>query len=444
MIKTIYLKSLGCARNQVDSEQMLGRLQTADWQIVGSPGKAAVIVVNTCSFIEDAADESIDAILALSAFKSEGSCRRIVVTGCLPERYREEIVAALPEVDIFLGTGAFDRIIDAAEGRLDASGCLLPDPDRITMSSTARIRPESPAAYLKIAEGCSRHCTYCIIPQLRGGQKSRPVEDILHEARHLLSNGVKELTLVSQDTTFYGKDLPDRQGLGALLRRLADLPEAQNCWIRFLYGHPESIEPEVLEVVSEHANLCPYFDIPIQHSSSKILQAMGRRYSSRELETLFEKIRAEVPQAALRTTVIVGFPGETDADFNELFNFIDKVRFDHLGVFTYSDSHDLPSHRLPDPVGKKLAQKRKEILMLHQQKISAQNNQKYLGRSLMVLVESCQEENLYLGRSIFQAPEVDGLIYLHDREGDPVCKVGKFYRSRIIDALEYDLIGRVA
>lgn len=443
MAKTLYLKSLGCARNQVDSEQMLGWLQGAEWQVVHTPEKASVIIVNTCCFIEDAADESIDAILALCVYKEKGSCRRLVVTGCLPERYREEIIDALPEVDIFLGTGAFNRIIDAVEGRLDASGCLLPDPDRISMASNTRIRPEYPTAYLKIAEGCDRRCTYCIIPQLRGRQKSRPVEDIINEASYLISEGVKEITLVSQDTTFYGKDLSDQQGLGSLLDRLACLPEAKDAWIRFLYGHPESIESDVIEVVAKHPNLCPYFDIPIQHANSKILKLMGRRYSHRNIKDLFSDIRTRIPQAALRTTVIVGFPGETDSDFRELCDVVEEIGFDHLGVFTYSDSYDLMSHGLSDHVNKKLAQKRRKILMQRQQKLSARNNQKYLGREIKVLVESFQEKNLFLGRGIFQAPEVDGLIYLHDRQNISRCKVGNFYQARIIDALEYDLIGEV-
>lgn len=443
MTEKIYLKSLGCARNQVDSEQMLGWLQKAGWKITNSPEEAQVIVVNTCSFIEDAADESIDAILALSALKTDGCCKRLVVTGCLPERYREEIVEALPEVDVFLGTGAFDRIIDAAEGRLDSSGCLLPDPDGIVVDSNERIDGTAPATYLKIAEGCNRHCTYCIIPRLRGRQKSRPIDTILSEARRLLAKGVKELVLVSQETTAYGQDLADDLGLGDLLRGLANLAEARNAWIRFLYGHPESIDSDVISAVAEHDNICPYFDIPIQHASSKILKLMGRGYTFNDLERLCKDIRSRIPQAVLRTTVIVGFPGETEADFKELQTFIEKTQFDHLGVFTYSDSEDLPSHPLPNPVDKKTAKRRKHRLMTCQQKISALNNQKYLGRELTVLVESCQEENLFIGRAHFQAPEVDGLVYLHTRKGSPQIQVAQFCRTRIIDTLEYDLIGEV-
>jgi ribosomal protein S12 methylthiotransferase len=301
MAKTIYLESLGCARNLVDSEQMLGRLEMAGWEATRDPSQARVIVVNTCSFIESAANESIDTILSLSAYKTHGACRRLVVAGCLPERYRQQIAAALPEVDIFIGTGAFDRIIDAAEGRLNASGCLLPDPEGITLTAQIPRKPSSaPAAYLKIAEGCSRHCTYCIIPTLRGRQKSRAPEDILAEARILLQQGAKELVLVSQDTTHYGRELSPAADLGDLLERLARLPEAAQAWIRFLYGHPQSIDARVIETVAAHANLCPYFDIPIQHASTAVLKSMGRHYTAKDLERLFADIRSAIPHAALR------------------------------------------------------------------------------------------------------------------------------------------------
>ncbi len=443
MTQTIYLKSLGCARNQVDSEQMLGWLQTAGWNIVEDPDQANVIVVNTCSFIEDAADESIDAILTLATYKTEGVCERLVVTGCLPERYREEIIRALPEVDIFLGTGAFNQINEAALGRLPTGGCLLPDPQQISLDTDKRVGRNHYSNYIKIAEGCNRHCTYCIIPKLRGRQKSRPMHDIIDEARQLLSNGVKELTLISQDTTAYGVDLTGNHDLGELLSRLAELPEAHNAWIRFLYGHPESIQPDLLQTVAKYTNVPSYFDIPIQHASDKILTLMGRNYTSEDLANLINTIRDHVPNATLRTTVIVGFPGETNSDLKKLIKFIEKYRFDHLGVFTYSDSYDLPSHFLSNPVGKKLAQQRKHRLMRHQQKISAWNNEKYLGRRLQVLVESQHDENIYLARTIFQAPEVDGLVYLHAPEGNHTCRVGELCQTRITDTLEYDLIGEV-
>jgi ribosomal protein S12 methylthiotransferase len=442
MPKSIYLESLGCARNLVDSEQMLGRLEKAGWEVTRDPSKAQVIVVNTCSFIESAANESIDAILALAAFKTHGACRRLVVAGCLPERYRQEIASALPEVDAFIGTGAFDRVIEAAEGRLAASACLLPDPQLISQGAQIpRKRSPAPAAYLKIAEGCSRHCTYCIIPTLRGRQKSRAPEDILSEARMLLRQGAKELVLVSQDTTHYGRELTPPGGLADLLQRLARLPEAEQAWIRFLYGHPESIDGRVVDTVAAHANLCPYFDIPIQHASSAVLKNMGRRYTARDLERLFAGIRSAIPQAALRTTVIVGFPGETEDDFNQLLGFVDKIRFDHLGVFIYSDAEDLPSHRLPAAVPKRSAQRRHDRLMARQQEVSRQLNEKWIGRSLTVLAEEQQAGHLMVGRSKFQAPEVDGLVFVRTENRVPPPAIGAFCAVQITDALEYDLIG---
>jgi ribosomal protein S12 methylthiotransferase len=442
MTKTIYFESLGCARNLVDSQKMQGRLENAGWQLTGDPAKAGVIVVNTCSFIESAVNESIDTILALSAFKNHGACRRLVVAGCLPERYREKIASALPEVDAFIGTGAFDRIIDAAEGRLTPSACLLPDPQRIADDTQSlRKRSETPAVYLKIAEGCSRQCTYCIIPTLRGRQKSRPSDDILAEARVLLQQGARELVLVSQDTTAYGRDLLPACALSDLLAQLARLPEASKAWIRFLYGHPESIDAKVIETVAAHGNLCPYFDIPIQHASAGILKKMGRHYTAKDLRELFHSIRSAIPHAALRTTAIVGFPGETEDDFDELLNFVDEIRFDHLGVFIYSDALDLPSHGLPHPVAKRTANRRHDRLMAHQQEISRQIQKKWIGQSLTVLLEEQQEENLLAGRSMFQAPEVDGLVWVRTGHRSQQVSIGSFSKVRIIDAWEYDLMG---
>ena len=433
----IHLVSLGCARNLVDSEVMTGKLREAGCVPVQDPEDADVIIVNTCSFIEAAANESIDTILALAALKKEGSCSRLIVTGCLPERYREDIIAALPEVDVFLGTGAYDRIIAAVQGDSNLSVCMLPDPDGITVEAAdvARELGTGPAAYLKIAEGCDRRCTYCIIPKLRGRQKSRPMADIAAEAEKLGACGVKELTLVSQDTTAYGQDMDAPADLSQLLKRLSRIPN--DIWIRFLYGHPESITDAVIQTVSDHPRICPYFDIPVQHASDSVLKRMGRHYGRKDLLSLFENIRATVPGASLRTTVIVGFPGETDADFDLLLSFVKEIRFDHLGVFIYSDADDLPSHRLPDPVPAAVARRRHNRLMAAQKKISAENNRKYLEKIIPVLVESAPEKGVYMGRTRFQAPEVDGVTIIHaDQLG-----VGNVIRVRITDTLEYDLIG---
>lgn len=437
----LYIESLGCARNQVDSENMAGQLRQAGWSLTQDPAEASVIVVNTCSFVESAINESIDTILELARFKKEGRCNRLVVAGCLPERFREAIADALPEVDQFLGTGAFDSIVTAVTGELAGGVCLLPDPDHIPIGrTTAREQVSSHTAYLKIAEGCSRHCTYCIIPRLRGRQKSRPVDGILEEAHRLIAAGVKELNLVAQDTTYYGHDLAEPVKFDTLLTRLAE--SAGDVWIRFLYGHPESITEEVVKTVAAHRNLCPYFDLPVQHAAAHVLKRMGRHYDRQQLLDLFSRIRTIVPGAAIRTTLIVGFPGETDADFKELMAFVEQVRFDHLGVFAYSDAQDLPSHRLPGHVPKAVAQARHDALMARQMEISADNLASMTGTTLPVLIEASPEPHLYEGRSIHQAPEVDGIVYVRTQSGGPTATIGQMTSVKITDTLEYDLVGK--
>lgn len=433
----IHLVSLGCAKNLVDSEIMLGRLMHAGSTCTANPEKADIIIINTCSFIEPAINESIDAILEMAKFKQTGACRRLIVTGCLPERFREDIVSSLPEVDFFLGTGAFHEIVNAVEGPLHASGCLLPDPDGINPESADLPRQTGSlhSVYLKIAEGCSRHCTYCIIPRLRGRQKSRSVEDVVSEAKGLVSRGTKELVLVAQDTTAFGKDLDPPASLSILLENISRISD--EVWTRFLYGHPESMEAAVIRTAAGRPNICAYFDIPVQHASDRVLKKMGRNYTSDDLRALFRQIRLLAPDAALRTTVIVGFPGETEKDFEGLLGFIEEVRFDHLGVFAYSDSEDLPSHRIPGHVPAKVAEKRRNILMARQAEISLGKNRERVGCVYDVLVEARTRDDRFIGRTFFQAPEVDGVVYVHGRN----LKAGDVVRVRITDALEYDLIG---
>ena len=449
----IHLASLGCAKNLIDSEVMLGRLKKAGAVIIDDPLEAEIIVVNTCSFIESAADESIDTILALSKYKSQGVCRRLVVTGCLPERYREDIAKAIPEVDVFLGTGAFDRIVEAVDGYLDTSKCLLPDPDTIFSLSSERemrVRTSRHLAYLKTAEGCDRSCTYCIIPKLRGHQKSLPLKNILSEAQQLIQSGAKELVLVAQETTAYGNDLTPPINFSQLLEALAGLSgetsdatslliENQHYWIRFLYGHPESLDSQTLATVARHSKICSYIDVPIQHASRTVLKRMGRRYGTEDLYSMVDLIRTTVPDVALRTTVIVGFPGETESEFEELMNFVDAVQFENLGCFVYSDAEDLPSHSLPDHVPAEIAKERYRQLMAHQQVISAARNRNYLGQKMTVLIEDHPEKGLFTGRTQFQAPEVDGVTYIHTDH----LEIGAFANIKITDSLEYDLVGVV-
>ena len=447
------LVSLGCARNLVDSEIMLGRLREKGWVITNDPARAEVIIVNTCGFIEPAINESIDTIIELAGYKQSGALRRLIVTGCLSQRFGKEIVKTLPEVDVFLGTGAFDKITEAAGGFLN-SNCILPSPDSLHFheQSTPRIQSSSYMAYLKIAEGCSRHCTYCIIPELRGKQKSRLSADIISEAKHLNSLGIKELILIAQDTTSYGKDLPQGPDFSQLLTSLSDITEpnrfrsgkagyADDLWIRIHYMHPESINDSVIKAIAANDNICSYFDIPVQHAADKVLQKMGRNYTGDDLRRLIDKIRQDIPDAAIRTTVIVGFPGETDKDFDTLLSFVKNLRFDHLGVFIYSDFKDLPSHKLKDHVPDHVASVRHDQLMAVQAEISMENNKKYVGRIIKVLVEEEHEKNLFSGRTFFQAPDVDGITYIKTGKLHSGLRIGYFADVRINETEEYDLRG---
>ncbi len=424
---------------------MLGLLQKAGWTITNDPSKAEVIVVNTCSFIEAAAQESIDTILELATLKQEGICRRLIVAGCLPERYRESISQELPEVDFFLGTGAYHRIVDAAENGMAQQICLLPPPEERPMDlpDAPRLTTSSYSAYVKVAEGCSRKCTYCIIPKLRGPQRSRPLKDITAEAGRLLRSGAKELNLVAQDTTSWGYDFDPPEHPADMLNALATLDG--NPWIRLLYGHPDRFDDRLIRSIGDTQNICSYFDIPVQHVSSRILKKMGRHYRREDLFELFKTIRDRVPDAVLRTTLIVGFPGETPSDVQELLTFIEEIGFDHLGVFTYSDEDDLPSHSLPGHVGKKTALKRFDLIMSAQARISEKKNQKYIGCQLDVLVEDIPEDGVFIGRTWFQAPDVDGITYIRtfDKQFPKSLDVdiGSVVRVKITDAMEYDLMG---
>jgi len=366
-----------------------------------------------------------------------GVCRRLIVTGCLPERFRETLVDALPEVDAFLGTGAYETILSAVLEQRDAPCCLLPDPNLRPASSVPEHRKRSTAhtAYIKIAEGCSRHCTYCIIPRLRGRQKSRTPESIRKEVEFLVSTGVKELILVAQETTAYGTDLSPPGSLEALLDLLGSLPG--DFWIRFLYGHPEGTTDALIETVARHPKVCRYFDLPIQHAGDTILKKMGRPYTQESLYRLFEKIRTTLPDVALRSTFLVGFPGETEADFQHLCRLVETVRFDHAGVFTYSDAEDLPSHRLGGRVPKATAQKRRRHLMRLQAVISHENNRKHPGKLFPVLLEKKTRKGHYQGRTPFQAPDIDGITRVSGRELD----IGTVVQVRITDAGIYDLKG---
>jgi len=424
---------------------MLGELTPAGFTVTPDPALADIIIVNTCSFIASAVDESVDEILELAEFKKTGRCERFIVTGCLPERFREALAESLPEVDAFLGTGAYHEITEVLTHPPEQGFCLLPPLAGLPIQThnTPRTPSTSSMAYLKVTEGCNRHCTYCIIPKLRGKLRSRTITDIEIEARHLISSGFKELVIIGQDTGCYGQDLASNlpanvrihESLPRLLEKIAEI--SSDTWIRFLYGSPDTTDEKLIRTVAAHENICSYFDIPIQHVSDRILNRMGRHYDKNDLLRLFDNIRKIIPDAALRTTIMVGFPGETDNDFTQMLDFIKTVRFDHLGAFTYSDAEDLSSHGLSGHVPEKIAQKRHHVLMSAQADISAEKNLNHIGHIYPVLVEEQMEAELFTGRTSFQAPEVDGIIYIDSAD----AAVGEFADVKICDALEYDLRG---
>jgi ribosomal protein S12 methylthiotransferase len=439
----LYFETLGCSRNQVDSEVMLGKLMAAGHTRTGDPARADVIVVNTCGFIASAADEAVDTILEMAAYKQKGACRRLIVTGCLAQRYKDDpgLTQSLPEVDAFLGTGACERIVEAVEDRAVSCLTLFPDPGARPFAdlSVERVLSGDTHAFVKVSEGCNRHCTYCIIPVLRGRQRSRPVDDICTDALMLVKKGVKEIILTAENTTDYGRDLPAGTGLAEVLKSLSRTLAAVNpdVWIRVLYTHPESLTRQMVETVKAHDNICAYYDVPIQHADTVMLRRMGRPYTREHLRDLFAMIRETDPAAALRTTVITGFPGETDAMFDTLLGFVREIRFDHLGVFTYSDADDLPSHALKDHVPEDVAQMRHDTLMASQAKISEQINQEHVGKTFKVLVEENPEPGLFTGRTMFQAPEVDGVTFVYSQG----LAIGSMVQVKITDGYEYDIAG---
>lgn len=436
----VYINTLGCARNLVDSEVMAAAIQARGYTITPDPAEAEVIVVNTCSFIHAAVNESIDAVLELAAYKKNAACRRLIVAGCLPERFGQAIAEAIPEVDGFLGTGAFHRISEAVAGEFDSGRCLLDPPMAQPLPTHAAGRQPStyPMAYLKIGEGCNRHCTYCIIPKLRGRLRSRPAADILAEAARLTNEGFREIVLIAQDSSAYGQDLDGGQSLAGLLTQLAQ--NLNGTWVRFLYGSPDHTDAALIRAVASHPLILPYFDLPVQHVSDSVLKRMGRQYREADLLQLIGDIRRAIPAATLRTTILVGFPGETEADFKQLLRFIEKVRFDHLGVFVYSDAEDLASHALPDHVPEDVAGRRYEQLMNRQAEISLEKNRERIGAVYPVLVEERIDSGLYIGRTGFQAPEVDGVTYIET----PNLTIGEFVNVRISQAYSYDLRGEAA
>lgn len=437
----ILFVSLGCDKNLVDTEVMLGMLAEKGHQMVDSETDADVIVVNTCCFIHDAKEESIQTILEMAEYKKSGSCKALIVTGCLAQRYRQEILDEIEEVDAVLGTTSYDKIVDAIEDALKGQRSLeLTDLDALPLVDSKRlVTTGGHFAYLKIAEGCDKHCTYCIIPKIRGNFRSVPMERILKEAEELVAQGVKELILVAQETTLYGKDLYGEKTLPKLLKELCKISGLY--WIRILYCYPEEITDELIQVIKEEDKICKYLDLPIQHASDDVLKRMGRRTSKAQLVDVIRKLRTEIPNIAIRTTLITGFPGETQEQHEELMEFIDEMEFDRLGVFTYSPEEDTAAARMDDQIEESVKEDRQADLMELQQEIAFELAEDMIGKEVLVMIEGkVADENVYVGRTYKDAPNVDGLIFV---EADVELMSGDFARVRVTGALEYDLIGEI-
>ena len=433
--------SLGCDKNLVDTEVMLGLLASRGYEMTVDETEADIIVVNTCCFIHDAKEESIQNILEMAEYKKEGKARALIVTGCLAERYRQEILDEIPEVDEVLGTTAYDRILDAVDAALAGEhSVMLADIDALPLPDTKRlVTTGGHFAYLKIAEGCDKHCTYCIIPKIRGNYRSVPMERLIREAEELAAQGVKELILVAQETTLYGKDLYGEKSLHRLVRELCRISGLQ--WIRILYCYPEEITDELIQVMKEEKKVCHYLDLPIQHASDAVLKRMGRRTTKQELIEIIGKLRREIPDICLRTTLITGFPGETEEQHEELIEFVDEMEFDRLGVFTYSPEEDTPAEKMPDQIDEEVKEERQAELMELQQEIAFDNAERMVGREVLVMIEGkVADENAYVGRTYRDAPNVDGLIFINT---DEELLSGDFARVKVTGALDYDLIGEL-
>lgn len=431
--------SLGCDKNLVDSEVMLGLLASRGYEMIDDEQEADIIVVNTCCFIHDAKQESVDNILEMAEYKKTGKLKALIVTGCLAERYRQEIIDEIPEVDAVLGTTAYDKILDAVDKALEGKHFLeMEDLQALPVVDTKRqITTGGHFAYMKIAEGCDKHCTYCIIPKIRGTYRSVPMEQLIKEAEELAAQGVKELILVAQETTLYGKDLYGEKSLHKLLKELCKVSGIQ--WIRILYCYPEEITDELIQVIKEEPKICHYLDLPIQHANDEILKRMGRRTSKQELIDIVTKLRKEIPDICLRTTLITGFPGETEEQHRELVEFVDEMEFDRLGVFTYSPEEDTPAATMPDQIEEEVKLERQAELMELQQEVAFDTAEKMIGREMLVMIEGkIADEPAYVGRTYRDAPKVDGLIFVETGE---LLMSGDFAKVTVTGAEEYDLIG---
>ena len=431
--------SLGCDKNLADSEEMLGLLTAGGHEITDDETQADAIVINTCCFIKDAKEESVETILEMAEYKKTGSCHALIVTGCMAQRYQKEIIEEVPEVDAVLGTTSYGDIVKALEEAVAGNHFEeFRDIDYLPDTGSKRVLTTGGHfGYLKIAEGCDKHCTYCIIPKLRGKFRSVPMERLIAQAEDMAEQGVKELILVAQETTVYGKDLYGKKSLHILLKKLCEIRGIR--WIRILYCYPEEIYDELIETIRDEKKIRHYLDIPIQHASDRILKRMGRRTSKQELIDIVGKLRKEIPDIVLRTTLITGFPGETEEDHEELKEFVDEMEFDRLGVFTYSPEENTPAAEMADQVPEEVKEERRDELMELQQEISYDRGQDRIGQELLVMIEGkVADESAYIGRTYGDAPKVDGYIFVQTGE---LLMTGDFAKVRVTGALEYDLIG---
>ncbi len=441
LMKLLFV-SLGCDKNLVDSEDMLGVLTRAGHEIVDDENEAEAIIINTCCFIHDAKEESVETILEMAEYKKAGTCKVLIVTGCMAQRYKQEIIEEIPEVDAVLGTTSYGEILKAVEEAV--AGChyqeykdidyLVPDQGKRVLTTGGHF------AYLKIAEGCDKHCTYCIIPKLRGKFRSVPMERLIRQAEELAEQGVKELILVAQETTLYGKDLYGEKSLHRLLKELCKVKGIR--WIRILYCYPEEIYDGLIQTMKEEPKICHYLDLPIQHASDAVLKRMGRRTTRKELTEKIQKLREEIPDIVLRTTLITGFPGETEEDHETLMEFVDEMEFDRLGVFTYSAEEDTPAASMEGQIPEEVKEERRDALMELQQEVSYDKGTERIGQELLVMIEGkVSGESAYIARTYGDAPKVDGYIFVQTGE---LLVTGDFAKVRVTGAMEYDLIGVLA
>ena len=436
----IFFISLGCDKNLVDSEVMLGLIREKGFHLTNEEQEADIIVVNTCCFIGDAKEESINTILEMAEYKKTGKLKGLIVTGCLAQRYKNDIMKEIPEVDALLGTSSYDTISEVIDKVLEGEKAeSFKDLNGLSDVEINRVNTTGGYfSYLKIAEGCNKHCTYCIIPKIRGDYRSVPMEKLIKEAEFLAEGGVKELILVAQETTVYGVDLYGKKSLPELLHKLCKIDGIE--WIRLQYCYPEEITDELIEVIKTEPKICHYLDIPIQHASDDILKRMGRRTNQQELRDLIGKLRKEIPDIALRTSLITGFPGETEEDHELLKTFVKEMRFERLGVFTYSKEEDTPAAKMKDQILKKVKVSRQKELMKIQQSIAFEHAKSMIGKEIKVMIEGkLPEEGVYIGRTHMDAPNVDGYIFVHTMDE---LMSGDFVDVLVMEAKDYDLIGK--